>query len=51
MKFENISLVTRWGDGVRKPTEEDLRNALDELVIRDDEHEATWIEDEDGNAL
>lgn len=41
--FEGIGLQTRWGDGNFNPTYTDLKNALDELKQRDDEHSETWI--------
>jgi hypothetical protein len=41
-------LERRWGGGGKNPKEEDLRVALAELTVLDDEHPDCWLSDEGG---
>ena len=44
----DTGLVSRWGGGQENPTVEEMRAALAELDIADDEHPSTWLSDDDG---
>jgi len=44
----NTGLVKRWGGGEENPTEPQLRAALSELSVPDEEHPSTWLSDDDG---
>lgn len=41
-------LERRWGGGGSNPPEEELRAALTELAIADEEHPDCWLSDEEG---
>ena len=41
-------LETRWGGGPENPTVEEMRTALLELSVPDEEHPDTWLSDADG---
>lgn len=41
-------LETRWGGGPDNPTVEEMRSALAELSVPDEEHPDTWLSDTDG---
>ena len=51
MFSKHIELQTRWGDGNRHPSIVDLKNAVNELKQKDDEHPCAFISDEFGDVV
>lgn len=41
-------LETRWGGGPENPSVDELRSALAELAVSDEEHPDTWLTDQNG---
>ena len=46
-----VELQTRWGDGNRNPSLDDLRNAVKELYKKDDSHPCAFVSDEFGYVI
>jgi hypothetical protein len=43
----DTSLETRWGGGQENPTVDEMRAALAELEVPDEEHPSTWLGDDE----
>jgi len=51
MKYDYIGLQTRWGDGNRSPSTDDLKKAIQELNTKDDEHPCAFVSNEFGDVV